>query len=171
MGRVMWRTRSPRKIKLPFNSPKTSRSPSGYSAEISAPSSLTRSAIVSASYAMRLTARPARRGSAIDAFTVIGHHRPTGPGGRRRAAADSRNPHDLVVGQHDGPHASTRRIHTRIAQQPLHAPLGTTNRHHPIARVPGTHRQRFLSRQLCTPQRNDVFVARIETKITEAHAS
>src|SRR5678816_775758 len=58
-------------MKLPFSNPRTSKSPSRYASVISSPSSATRRAIVSSSYAMRFSARPESLGSAADVVTPV----------------------------------------------------------------------------------------------------
>src|SRR6185437_9320112 len=123
-----------------------------------------------ASYAMRFTARPSSRGSAVDALTVICHHRPTGPGGSRGAAADSRNPNDLVISQHDGPLDPARRIDSRIAQKPLNSTRISTRRHHSVARPPGAHCEPLLRRKPRAPERRHTRISLVEAKAADPRA-
>src|SRR5688500_6960870 len=140
-------------MKLPFSSPRTSRSPSGYARVISSPSARTRSAICDSSKAILRRDRPARRGSDVVAFTEISQHRPAGPVGCRVTAAHSGNPDDLTIRQHDGP---PRPIGTRdagVTEEPLHTPCrprpcGV----HPVPRTPATHREPPFRRQRCRPR-------------------
>ena len=80
----------------------------------------------SAPNAIRLTGRPSRRGSSIvrvptvETFTGISDHRSAGPFGRRAAAANSRNPYDLVVRQDDWPAAPAGPRNVRVSKESFH---------------------------------------------------
>src|SRR6187397_1564196 len=97
---------------------------------------------------MRLTGRPSRRGSSIaaelteGAFTGISDYRSAGPFGRRVAAADTRNPYDLVVRKDDRPAGSARPRNTHVTKEAFHTTCRPMrSRAHSVGRTPCTNRQ------------------------------
>src|SRR5690242_11855769 len=154
MGRVISRTRSLRKMKLPLSSPNTSNSPVGYSAVISAPSSFTRRAMVGASYTIRRSVRPSRRGSTGNALTDVVSYRSPGPLGCRIGAAHSWNPDDVFPLVHDdGPTNPLQPAHSRFGEIPLHPTRSlTTGLAKPVSGRPRPDDHRLKRRQLGTPR-------------------
>ena len=125
---------------------------------ISRPSSRTRSEIWSAPNAIRLTGRPSRRGSStaggptVEPFTEIPDNRSAGPFGRRTAAANTRNPYDLVIREHDGPACAAGPGNPRIAEIPFHTSCRLAFLDpHPVARAPRADREAPIARQLGEP--------------------
>src|SRR6476646_4818325 len=76
-----------------------------------------------ASYTTRLSSRPSRRGSAIDAFTDIVSNRSAGPIGCRVAAAHTWNPKNIVACHHDGPTGTFPALQPAVRQVTLHPTL------------------------------------------------
>src|SRR4030095_5584737 len=97
---------------------------------------------------MRLTGRPSRRGSSIVAeptegtFTGISDYRSAGPFGRRVTAADTRNPHDLVVREDDRPARAARSRNFRVTKEAFHTTCRPTHsRSHSVGRTPRPDRK------------------------------
>src|SRR5881394_1196441 len=119
----MRRTRSLKKMKLPFNNPSTSRSPSGYAAVITLPSSFTRAAMVSAANTMRLSSRP----PVCLSCAVLGNIEPHRPGSGRRDAVgtttDARDPQNGFTAGDDGIAGPLAARHARFHQEPSQRPV------------------------------------------------
>src|SRR5688572_2990902 len=145
-------------MKLPFSNPSTRRSPTGYASVISWPSSRTRAEISSAPNAIRFTGRPSSRGSStereatIEPFTDIPDHRSAGPLGRRRHAANTRNPYDFVVREHDRPACSAGPRNPRVTKEPFHTTcrMGKSGTHS-VAWTPFPHRKSLIRREIGGP--------------------
>src|SRR5688572_787379 len=147
MGRSMARTRSLRKMKLPFRRPRTSRSPSRYAAVMSRANACTRAPMVRSSNTIDLTGRPPVRRMTSGVLSIDAQRLRTTGWELDIGAAHTRDPDDLLVLRQNRPEPPPASRNPHLLETPYHQPpSGAPHGPDLFSGRPGTYRQ-WLQRE------------------------
>src|SRR5688572_15137345 len=144
MGRSMARTRSLRKMKLPFRRPRTSRSPSRYAAVMSRANACTRAPMVRSSNTIDLTGRPPVRRMTSGVLSIDAQRLRSTGWELDIGAAHTRDPDDLLVLRQNRPELPPASRNPHLLETPYHQPPpGAPQWPHLFSGRPATHCQRL----------------------------